>query len=114
MQINNIRFKNLSDSEKDEFERYLTTKLPKIEEYAQRLKGDENKFFVEVEKFPTKSAYKVKFEFESPGTYIVAEEDDHTIMEVIDLSLDKLIKRLKKEAKAYKKKLDKELRRREK
>jgi len=111
MQINNIRFKNLSEQEKGQFEKYLDSKLPRIEEYARKFDGDTIKFFVEAEKFATKSAYKVKFEFEAPKIYLVVSEDDHTINEAVDLALDKLITRMKKEMKSWKKNMDKEIRR---
>lgn len=113
MQVNNVRFKNLEEDEKNYFYSYFEGKKSRIEEWTRGFDQGVARFFVEVEKFPTKSAYKVKFEFEAPKIYLIVSEDDHTINEAVDLAVDKLIRRLRKEIKAHEKIRDKELRRRE-
>ncbi len=107
------RYKNISESEKKQFNAYFADKQGKIEDLLQKINGEAEsaKLFLELEKFATKAAYKLKIEFEVPGHYIVVSEDDHSITEVVDLALDKFMIRFKKEMHSYEKNRDKEMRR---
>ena len=109
------RYKNISESEKNQFNAYFLEKQGKIENLLQKINGEAAlaKLFIELEKFASKAAYKLKIEFEVPGHYIVVSEDDHSITEVVDLALDKFMTRFKKEMHSYEKKSDKEMRRME-
>lgn len=77
-------------------EQYCGTnaKLGKIQEIVNRLNSDAA-LEIRVEKFAKKSAYKVSLILGAPLNLFVSE-DDHTLQEVIDLTKDKLLERLKK------------------
>lgn len=87
-------FKNMSEGEKQGFYDYFDKKIPKIEKAAALL-YDEPRLDVHAEKFVKNSAYKVNMRFHGTPE-AMASEDDHTVTEAIDLSLDKLLERLHK------------------
>lgn len=92
----NFRYKNFTDQEKKQFEEYFYNKLQRLEEWVDKFNGAEAKLRVAVERFATKSAYKLILELRLPRERFRATEDDHTIMEVVDLTLDKLIIQVRK------------------
>lgn len=89
-------FKNFTPTEKQSFENYLETKIPQLEKLIERHFHDSASLRVKAEKFSTKSAYKVTFDLKLPKRSFLVSEDDHTIVEAIDLAKDKLISQLKK------------------
>ncbi|MFZ5363954.1 MAG: HPF/RaiA family ribosome-associated protein [Patescibacteria group bacterium] len=89
-------FKNLDPNEKKWCEEYLETKIPQLEKLIHRNFEDSAALRVKAEKFNTKSAYKVTLDLKLPKQSFLVSEDDHTIVEAIDLAKDKLIAQLKK------------------
>jgi len=89
-------FKNFTSSEKQHFEDYFETKIPQLEKLVARHLEDSASLRVKAERFTTKSAYKVTFDLKLPKQSFLVSEDDHTIVEAIDLAKDKLIAQLKK------------------
>lgn len=89
-------FKNLTPSEKKWCEEYITTKVPQLEKLIHRHAEDSAALRIKAEKFSTKSAYKITFDLKMPKQSFLVSEDDHTIVEAIDLAKDKLIAQLKK------------------
>ena len=69
------------------------------EEYVNAvppLKKVVNKSPVKAEAFATKAAYMVELSLHLPKKRLMAKEDDHTMVEAIDLAVDKLIIQLRK------------------
>ncbi|MBU1146558.1 HPF/RaiA family ribosome-associated protein, partial [Patescibacteria group bacterium] len=93
MQINYF-FKNLDPNEKKWCEEYVETKIPQLEKLIHRHVEDSAALRVKAEKFSSKSAYKITFDLKLPKQSFLVSEDDHTIMEAIDLAKDKLIAQL--------------------
>jgi ribosome-associated translation inhibitor RaiA/DNA-directed RNA polymerase specialized sigma24 family protein len=86
-------YKNLNPQEHAQVERYMEEKLRKIE----KLVRDPHALFtVRVEKFVKKSAFKAEFVLRIAGRSYRASEDDHTIAEVIDFTLDKLMRQIER------------------
>lgn len=92
----NFRYKNFSAQEKRQFEDYFNNKFNRLEEWLSKFNASEAKLRVAVERFSSKSAYKLMLDLRLPKNNFLASEDDHTITEVIDLTLDKLIIQLRK------------------
>ena len=61
-----------------------------------RFKQGDTRLDVKAEAFATKAAFLVELTLHLPGKKLMAKEDDHTIIEAIDLALDKLIIQLRK------------------
>jgi ribosome-associated translation inhibitor RaiA len=89
-------FKNLTPNEKKWCEEYLDTKIPQLEKLIHRHVEDSASLRVKAEKFTTKSAYKITLDLKLPKQNFLVSEDDHTIVEAIDLAKDKLVAQLKK------------------
>ncbi len=89
-------FKNLRPDEKKWCEEYLATKFPQLEKLIHRHVEDSASLRVKAEKFTTKSAYKITLDLKLPKQSFLVSEDDHTIVEAVDLAKDKLISQLKK------------------
>jgi len=89
-------FKNFNQAEKRSFENYFETKLPQLKKLIERHFKDSALLRVKAEKFNTKSAYEVTLDLKLPKRNFLVSEDDHTIVEAIDLAKDKLIAQLKK------------------
>ncbi|OGF20457.1 hypothetical protein A2316_03545 [Candidatus Falkowbacteria bacterium RIFOXYB2_FULL_38_15] len=89
-------FKNFSQTEKKIFEDYIGEKIEQINRFSG--KYGENEIFLKIkaERFATKSAYKVSMELKLPKETLLVSEDDHTIVEAVDLAKDKLVAQLKK------------------
>ncbi|MDD5043179.1 MAG: HPF/RaiA family ribosome-associated protein [Patescibacteria group bacterium] len=92
----NFRYKNFTPEEKERFEKYFNEKLPRLEEWLGGFESNEAKLRVAAEKFSKKAAYNLILELNLPKDHLRSSEDDHTITEVIDLALDKLIIQLRK------------------
>lgn len=89
-------FKNLTPAEKKHCEEYLATKIPQLEKLIHRNFEESASLRVKAEKFNTKSAYKVTLDLKLPKRSFLVSEDDHTIVEAVDLAKDKLVAQLKK------------------
>ncbi len=89
-------FKNLTPNEKKWCEEYVATKIPQLEKLIHRQADDSASLRIKAEKFSTNSAYKITFDLKLPKQSFLVSEDDHTIVEAIDLAKDKLITQLKK------------------
>ena len=92
----NYTFKNINDKEKAEIENYMVLKEERFDNLMRRFTGAECRLDVKAEKFATKSAYFIDLSLYMPGEKIMAKEDDHTLREAIDLSIDKLVIQLRK------------------
>jgi ribosomal subunit interface protein len=89
-------YKNLPESDKEFLEKYLTTKIDRLATLVKSFDGATCRLEVRAEKFATKSAYKIGMQLHLSGHQIIAEEDDHTVIEAVDLALDKLVIQLRK------------------
>ncbi|HRY63134.1 MAG TPA: HPF/RaiA family ribosome-associated protein [Patescibacteria group bacterium] len=89
-------YKNLPESDKAFLEKYLATKVDRLSTLVKSFAGAVCRLEVRAEKFATKSAYKIGMQLHLSGHQIIAEEDDHTVVEATDLALDKLIIQLRK------------------
>lgn len=89
-------FKNLTPNEKSWCEEYVAAKVPQLEKLIHRYVRDSASLRIKAEKFNTKSAYKITLDLQLPRKRFLVSEDDHTIVEAIDLAKDKLIAQLKK------------------
>ena len=89
-------FKNFSDQEKAMLEQYMAIKLPIIEKAVLRYSKPPHSLEVRAEKFVKKSAFNITFHLKTARASLMASEDDHTIIEAIDLAKDKLVRQLTK------------------
>lgn len=89
-------YKNLAPHDKDFLKNYLPKKLERFENLMKRYEGKDCRLEVKAEKFATKSAYMVELVLHIPKYRFSAREDDHTIIEALDLAVDKLITQLRK------------------
>jgi ribosome-associated translation inhibitor RaiA len=89
-------FKNLTPNEKKWCEEYVATKVSQLEKLIHQRVEDSAALRIKAEKFSTNSAYKITFDLKLPKQSFLVSEDDHTIVEAIDLAKDKLIAQLKK------------------
>jgi ribosome-associated translation inhibitor RaiA len=89
-------YKNLPEADKVFLEKYLEGKVDRLSTLAKGFDGAACRLEVHAEKFATKSAYKIGMKFYLSGYQLLAEEDDHTVIEATDLALDKLIIQLRK------------------
>ena len=74
----------------------MATKIPQLEKLIHRQAEDSASLRIKAEKFASKSAYKITLDLKLPKQSFLVSEDDHTIVEAIDLAKDKLIAQLKK------------------
>ena len=89
-------YKNLSPRDKDFIQDYLPKKLERFENLLKRFEDKDCRLEVKAEKFATKAAYMVELTLHLPRYRLMAAEDDHTMIEAIDLAVDKLIIQLRK------------------
>ncbi len=89
-------YKNLSPRDKNFLQDYLPQKLDRFKTLMTRFKEEECRLEVKAEAFATKAAYLVELTLHLPKKRLMAKEDDHTIIEAIDLAVDKLIIQLRK------------------
>jgi len=89
-------YKNFPEADKTFLEKYLSTKVDRLSTLVKSFDGSACRLAVHAEKFATKSAYKIGMKLHLAGHQIIAEEDDHTVIEAVDLALDKLIIQLRK------------------
>ncbi len=89
-------YKNLAESDKVFLEKYLDGKVDRLATLVKSFDQSDCRLEVRAEKFATKAAYKIGLQLRLPGHQLIAEEDDHTVIEATDLALDKLIIQLRK------------------
>lgn len=89
-------YKNLNPKDKDFLNNYLPQKLARFNTLMKRFRPDQCRLEVKAESFATKSAYLVELILHLPKSQLRAKEDDHTMIEAIDLATDKLIIQLRK------------------
>jgi ribosomal subunit interface protein len=89
-------YKNFSAEEKSFLESYLPKKSDRLDTLMKRFSSGDCRLAVRSEKFVTNAAYKIEMSLHLPGHILLAEEDDHTVIEAADLALDKLIIQLRK------------------
>jgi ribosomal subunit interface protein len=87
-------FKNFSEQEKAALENYLTQKLPALEKAVTRYSHPPHSLELRAERFVKKSAYNVTLHLKTSRGVLMASEDDHTIVEAVDLAKDKLVRQL--------------------
>ena len=89
-------YKNLSQRDKTLLSDYCPKKLARFNNLMKRFSSHECRLEIKAEAFPTKSAYLVELILHLPSKVLMAKEDDHTIVEAVDLAVDKLIIQLRK------------------
>ncbi|OIO17608.1 hypothetical protein COV56_02830 [Candidatus Kuenenbacteria bacterium CG11_big_fil_rev_8_21_14_0_20_37_9] len=89
-------FKNIFFRDKKFLEDYFPKKMERFENLLRRFRGAECRLEIRAERFATKSAYMVELVLHIPRHKLMAREDDHTIVEALDLAVDKMIIRLRK------------------
>lgn len=89
-------YKNLSEKDKNFLNDYCPKKLDRFETLMKRFQRKDCRLEVKAEAFATKAAYIVEMALHLPGNVLMAQEDDHTIAEAVDLTVDKLIIQLRK------------------
>jgi len=92
------RIKNLTEPEKEQFEKYLAEKLERIKPYidAHHPDADTVKIDARIEKHEKHTAFEFKYELEMPRKRLVATKTKHGIKESMDLATDKLEVALRK------------------
>ena len=96
MLATNYTYKNLSDKDKNFLQDYLPQKMDRFDNLMKRFKQEECRLEIKAEAFATKSAFMVELILHLPAKKLMAKEDDHTMVEAIDLAVDKLIIQLRK------------------
>ena len=76
--------------------KYFDKKLERFDNLMKHFRDEECRLEIRAEQFATKAAYMVELTLHIPRHKLMAQEDDHTIVEAIDLSVDKLIIQLRK------------------
>jgi len=89
-------YKNISTRDKKFLADYFPQKMDRFETLLKHFAGKQCRLEVKAEQFATKAAYMVELILHLPRHKLMAREDDHTIIEAFDLSLDKLIIQLRK------------------
>ncbi|MBI4143209.1 HPF/RaiA family ribosome-associated protein [Candidatus Uhrbacteria bacterium] len=90
-------FKKLGEFDQHFCRQYLEQKVDAITRALPRLGPDaEVSLDVRVERFAKKKAFKVSMHLRAGARTWMAEEDDHTLREAIDLSKDKLVLQMRK------------------
>ncbi|KKS43538.1 hypothetical protein A3H03_03250 [Candidatus Kuenenbacteria bacterium RIFCSPLOWO2_12_FULL_42_13] len=92
----NYAYKNLPAGDRAFLENYLLQKTDRLNTLLKKFEKGDCRLDVRAEKFATKSAYQIEMILHLPGHALLAKEDDHTVIEVVDLALDKLIIQLRK------------------
>ena len=96
MQIN-FTFKKLGEFDQHFCRQYLDQKAPVIARALPKLGPDaEVALDIRVERFAKKKAFKVSLHLRAGARSWMAEEDDHTLREAIDLAKDKLVLQMRK------------------
>ncbi len=89
-------FRNINPKEKARVKDYILQKINRINRLLSRYQDKECLLEIKADGFATKSAYQVEFILSLPKKQFIASEDDHTLVEAIDLSLDKLTNQIRK------------------
>lgn len=96
MQIT-FAFKKLGEFDQHFCRQYLDQKVDSISRALPKLGPDgEVTLDVRVERFAKKKAFKVTMQLRAGARHWMAEEDDHTLREAIDLAKDKLVLQMRK------------------
>lgn len=95
----NIQFlyKQVSERNKKFLQEYITKKIDRFKKLIPEQELEIGRLEIKSEKFAKKEAYKVELFLSLPEHQFRASEDDHTIIEALDLALDKLIIQIRKE-----------------
>ncbi len=94
-------FKKLGEFDLHFCRQYFEQKVDAVERALPKLGPDaETKLDVRVERFAKKKAFKVTFQLRAGTQHWIAEEDDHTLREAIDLAKDKLVLQMRKHRRA--------------
>lgn len=89
-------YKKINPQDKKFIQQYLSQKIDRFEKLLSSFNDFSCRLDVKAEAFATKAAYRVDLTLHLPGSTIMAGEDDHTLIEAIDLSVDKIIIQLRK------------------
>ncbi len=89
-------FKNVTEQDKNFIQQYFPKKLTRFKNLMQNFIEEDCRLEIKAEQFATKSACQVETILHLPGKKLMAKEDDHTMVEAIDLAIDKLITQLRK------------------
>lgn len=89
-------YKNLSVRDKSFLNDYLPKKIDRFKTLLVRFSAKKCRLEAKAESFATKAAYKVDLSLHLPGNILRASEDNHTMIEAIDMAVDKLIIQLRK------------------
>ena len=89
-------YKNLSPQDKKFLQDYLPKKMDRFNNLLKRFDREDRRLEVKAEKFATKAAYMVELTLHLPRYRLMAKEDDHTMIEALDLAVDKLIIQIRK------------------
>ena len=96
MQIN-YSFKKIGEFEQHFCRQYLAAKVDAIQRALPKLGTDaEVMLDFRAERFAKKKAYRVTLSLRADAHRWMAEEDDHTLREAIDLTKDKLVLQMRK------------------
>ena len=90
-------FKKVGEFDQHFCRQYVERKVEAVERALPKLKPDaEVALTFRAERFAKKKAFKVTLALRAGGHQWMAEEDDHTLQEAIDLAKDKLILQMRK------------------
>lgn len=90
-------FKKLSEFDQHFCRQYIERKVEAVERAIPHLRPDATiALQFRAERFAKKKAFKVTLALNAGGSHWMAEEDDHTLQEAIDLAKDKLILQMRK------------------
>ncbi|MFH1099170.1 MAG: HPF/RaiA family ribosome-associated protein [Candidatus Uhrbacteria bacterium] len=90
-------FKKLSEFDQHFCRQYLAQKSEAIVRALPKLKPDaEVRLEFRAERFAKKKAFRVSLALQADANRWIAEEDDHTLREAIDLTRDKLVLQMRK------------------
>lgn len=89
-------FKNVNDRDKKFIQNYLPKKLDRFKTLMKKFIEEDCRLEIKAEQFATKAACQVETILHLPGKKLMAKEDDHTMIEALDMAIDKLIIQLRK------------------
>lgn len=89
-------YKSVEQKDKKFLEDYWLKKQGRLKTLLNTNDFDNARLEIRSEKFAKKDAFQVEIFLSTPTAKIMASEDDHTIIEAFDLSLDKLVIQLRK------------------
>jgi ribosome-associated translation inhibitor RaiA len=89
-------YKNAAEKDKVFLENYLDKKINRLKTLIPPADFAIAHLEIRTEKFTKKEAFKVEIFLALPKHSFLSMEDDHTLVEAFDLSLDKLIAQVRK------------------